>query len=138
MAQRDSFLDAVLKYEGDQFRVTDFRDRSVTDTTEVTLEPENPNSDQTPLRMGLFDVEQKISQGDMTQGVPDPRRVHEQRSEYAQNQDEARDAQITTDPVKYANDPDSLDFPGVDTGPTFREENPDFNRDSFFDQFFDF
>jgi len=50
---------------------------------------------------------------------PDPREVHESRSEYAQEQDENRDARVTTNPRKYANDPDSWDFPGVDTGPEF-------------------
>ncbi len=52
-------------------------------------------------------------------GVPDPRDVHSSRSQYAQRQDEARDAELTTDPAEYANDPDSFDFPGVDTGPGF-------------------
>jgi hypothetical protein len=51
---------------------------------------------------------------------PDPREVHQSRSEYAQAQDEARNAQITTSPTQYAADPDSFDFPGVDTGPRFR------------------
>ncbi len=51
--------------------------------------------------------------------VPNPHEVHENRSEYAQAQDEARDARITTDPEQYASDPDSFDFPGVDTGPRF-------------------
>lgn len=51
--------------------------------------------------------------------VPNPYEVHESRSEYAQAQDEARDARITTDPEQYASDPNSFDFPGVDTGPRF-------------------
>jgi len=51
---------------------------------------------------------------------PDPREVHQSRSEYAQAQDEARNAQITTSPTQYSADPDSYDFPGVDTGPRFR------------------
>lgn len=64
---------------------------------------------------------------------PDPRRVHESRSEYAQKQDKARDAKLTTDPDKYASDPNSLDFPGVDTGPEFRDAQEDFNEESFLD-----
>jgi len=51
---------------------------------------------------------------------PDPRDVHESRSEFAQKQDERRDARVTTDPAKYAKDPNEFDFPGVDTGPAFR------------------
>lgn len=50
---------------------------------------------------------------------PDPREVHEGRSETAQRQDESRDARVTVDAEQYASDPDSFDFPGVDTGPGF-------------------
>jgi hypothetical protein len=50
---------------------------------------------------------------------PDPREVHEARSEAAQQQDESLDARVTVDPAQYASDPDSFDFPGVDTGPGF-------------------
>lgn len=71
--------------------------------------------------------------------TPDPFEIHESRSEYAQKQDEARDARITTDVEKWANDPDSWDFPGVDTGPTFRrEQGEDFDTESFLDRFFNF
>lgn len=66
--------------------------------------------------------------------VPDPMEVHESRSEYAQRQDEARDARLTTDPEQYAKDPNSYDFPGVDTGPQFREsEGEDFDTSAFLD-----
>lgn len=62
----------------------------------------------------------------------DPREVHESRSEYAQSQDEARDARLTTDVEKWTSDVNSWDFPGVDTGPTFREKQGDnFDTDSF-------
>lgn len=64
---------------------------------------------------------------------PDPRRVHESRSDYAQKQDLARDARITTDPDQYASDPNSYDFPGIDTGPTFRDVEDDFDEESFLD-----
>lgn len=67
---------------------------------------------------------------------PDPRDVHRDRSEYAQKQDEARDAQLTTDREKYAKNPDSYDFPGVDTGPTFRENEPEFDTASFLEELF--
>lgn len=67
---------------------------------------------------------------------PDPRKVHQNRSEYAQAQDEARDARLTTDREKYASNPDSYDFPGVDTGPTFRQSESDFDTDSFLDSLF--
>lgn len=59
------------------------------------------------------------SRVDEQEKVPNPIEVHESRSDYAQAQDEARDARITTDPEQYASDPDSFDFPGVDTGPRF-------------------
>lgn len=59
------------------------------------------------------------SRVDEDSGPPNPFDVHESRSEYAQSQDEARDARITTSPRQYASDPDSYDFPGVDTGPRF-------------------
>lgn len=68
--------------------------------------------------------EDRLSEGSLP---PDPRDVHGSRSGYAQAQDEARDAQITVSPSKYADDPDSYDFPGVDTGPAFSRtfgENP--------------
>lgn len=69
-----------------------------------------------------------------TSDAPDPREVHQDRSVYAQRQDSARDARITTDPETYASDPNSYDFPGVDTGPTFRREQPDFDTASFLDK----
>jgi len=59
------------------------------------------------------------SRVDEDSAPPNPYEVHESRSEYAQQQDETRDARITTSPRQYASDPDSYDFPGVDTGPRF-------------------
>jgi len=65
----------------------------------------------------------------------DPMQIHESRTDYAQKQDEARDARLTTDVEKWASDPNSWDFPGVDTGPQFREEqSEDFDTDSFLDR----
>jgi len=59
------------------------------------------------------------SQIEGNNGPPNPQDVHESRSKYAQRQDESRDARITTSPTTYASDPNSFDFPGVDTGPRF-------------------
>lgn len=47
--------------------------------------------------------------------VPDPRTVHEQRSEVAQRQDERLSAPLTNDPQKYARHPGEYDWPGVDS-----------------------
>jgi len=62
-------------------------------------------------------------------------RVHESRPEIDQRIDEQRDAKLTTDPEKWANNPDEYDYPGIDTGPDFDDANPGFDRDSFIDQF---
>lgn len=75
------------------------------------------NNSAISYRGGSNDV--YSSKVDEDSGPPNPFDVHESRSEYAQAQDEARDARITTSPRKYASDPDSFDFPGVDTGPRF-------------------
>jgi len=50
---------------------------------------------------------------------PNPREVHESRSEYEQQQDESRDARNTLNPFTYASNPDSYDFPYIDSGPEF-------------------
>jgi len=47
--------------------------------------------------------------------VPDPREVHESRSEFAQQTDEQLSAPLTNDPEQYARNPDEYDWPGVDT-----------------------
>jgi len=71
------------------------------------------------------------SKEELTQRL-DPREIHDQRSPEAQIADEAKDAPLTTDPLKYASDPSGTDFPGVDTGPTFEDvEGEDFDTDSF-------
>lgn len=107
------------------------------DTTEVTLEPENPNNERLPLRMSLSEIESRTASGEMTGGVPDPRRIHQNRPSFERKQDNARDAQITTDPEQWAQAPNRFDFPGVDTGPMFREENPNFDTESFMERIFD-
>lgn len=40
---------------------------------------------------------------------------HENRSERAQSVDERRSAQVTRDPIQWANNPAKYDFPGIDT-----------------------
>jgi len=64
----------------------------------------------------------------------DPEAIQRRRSAAAREADVAKDAPITTDPLEWASDPAGLDFPGVDTGPTFREEEGDnFDTDSLLD-----
>jgi hypothetical protein len=73
----------------------------------------------------------KYSTSDLRDEI-DPREVHENRSETARQTDSGQDAPLTTDPLQWASDPSGYDFPGVDTGPTFREsEGDDFDTDSF-------
>lgn len=52
----------------------------------------------------------------------DPREIQMRRSQESRAADAAKDAPLTTDPLQWASSPDEYDFPGVDTGPTFREE----------------
>lgn len=67
----------------------------------------------------------------------DPQAVQRRRSEAAREADRAKDAEITTDPLQWASDPSQYDYPGVDTGPTFREEQgEDFDTGGFMDRFF--
>lgn len=64
------------------------------------------------------------------------RLFHDSRPERAQRVDEQSDAPLTADIDRWGENPDRLDFPGVDTGPTFREENPSFDLDRFLDTFY--
>lgn len=62
----------------------------------------------------------------------DPREVQQNRSAPARNADRGQDAPLTTDPLEWASDPAGNDFPGVDSGPTFRDEQgSDFDTDGF-------
>lgn len=72
------------------------------------------------------------------QDTLDPREIHERRSERSQQLDEEFNAPLTTEPEQWARNMDHWDFPGVDTGPKFREENPDFDTDHFFSTMLDF
>jgi len=56
-------------------------------------------------------------------GAPDPREVNQNRSKRAIEQDRNRQAEVTTDPYKYASDPDSYDYPFVDTPESWNEEH---------------
>lgn len=52
--------------------------------------------------------------------------IHEQRSEKEQIADESFDAELTTDPEKWARNPDKYDYPGVDTvSPRIRRQRAD-------------
>jgi len=133
-------LGLTLRVEDEgQFRIADVNERSVRNTLEFDLQPENPDADRLGKSLTPEQLESFTARDDVTEGVPDPRRVHQNRSTYAQRQDEARNAQLTTDPREYANDPDSLDFPGVDTGPAFRDvQGEDFDTGAFIDRVFEF
>jgi len=70
---------------------------------------------------------------DQLQDQIDPVEINRRRSEEARAADKGQDAPLTSNPLEWASDPSGLDFPGVDTGPTFRDENPEFDTDSFLD-----
>lgn len=53
--------------------------------------------------------------------TPSPFEAHQDRSTYAAKQDVKREATVTTDPEKYANNPDRYDFPFVDTTQDFKQ-----------------
>lgn len=62
----------------------------------------------------------------------DPQEIHSNRSPEARAADRGQDAPLTTDPLEWATDPSEHDFPGVDTGPTFRaEQGNEFDTDQF-------
>jgi hypothetical protein len=67
----------------------------------------------------------------------DPREIQRRRSDEARAADRAKDAPLTSDPLEWASDPSGYDFPGVDTGPTFRkEQGDDFDTGGFLDSLF--
>lgn len=51
-----------------------------------------------------------------------PFEAHTDRSTEAAQQDTRRKARVTTDPLLYASDPDSYDYPFLDTPTEFKEE----------------
>lgn len=54
--------------------------------------------------------------------APDPFEVTQQRSATAVERDRQRQARVTTDVETYASDPNSYDFPFVDTPPEFNKQ----------------
>jgi len=126
----------LFKFEEDEtvFRAESVRESGVDESLEAQMRPIEGLGSRTISVSGL---ERKAAEGGLQGGFPDPRVVHSDRSEYAQAQDVARDAEITTDPEEYATDPNSFDFPGVDTGPTFREaQEEEFDTEAFLENLF--
>jgi len=77
-----------------------------------------------------------IETDDLRQEI-DPVAIQRRRSDEARAADRGQDAPLTSDPLQWASAPDRYDFPGVDTGPTFREEEgEDFDTGSFLDSLF--
>lgn len=63
--------------------------------------------------------------------TPRPFAVHTDRSTEAAQQDTRRKARVTTDPEKYASDPDSYDYPFVDTPSEFKDKYDSTNWNKF-------
>lgn len=84
----------------------------------------------------VFRKDREYSVDELRQNL-DPREIQQQRSPEARAADSGQDAPLTSDPLEWASDPNGKDFPGVDTGPTFREqEGEDFDTDSFIESLF--
>jgi hypothetical protein len=64
----------------------------------------------------------KLDNETVDQRIPDPRDVHEKRSTEEKSKDENLRARVTVDPVEFAEDPDRVDYPLIDTPPEFEEE----------------
>lgn len=60
----------------------------------------------------------------------DPAEIHQRRDDRSRRLDNQRDAEVTTDPLQWASSPNEYDYPGVDTGPTFRKN---FDKSDFSD-----
>lgn len=92
---------------------------------------------QTPVSLDEQMLPGRVVETDVIRDEIDPQRIHGNRSETERIADESKDAEITTDPLKWASAPDQYDYPGVDTGPRFRDTfGGDF--DDFSDEFDDF
>jgi len=61
----------------------------------------------------------------------DPSDIHQARPRIEQRSDNRRDAELTTDPLQWASNPDEYDFPGVDTGPRFESAFGDVDARDF-------
>jgi len=92
---------------------------------------------QTPAALNEEMLPGRVVETDALRDEIDPQSVHENRSRAERLADEAKDAEITTDPLEWASAPDQYDYPGVDTGPRFRDTFGD-GFDEFGEQFNDF
>lgn len=75
--------------------------------------------DQRPPGLGDDFLPGGVIEADAVRDEINPDRVHKNRSETARAADKAKDAEVTTDPLKWASAPNEYDYPGVDTGPQF-------------------
>lgn len=125
----------IAKRQGSTVADDVFGGSGLEDDASVGLDGTDPTIEQkTSLPSSKQDQFRKTAQGVGTQlrgpnqngflvdesrvnDVPDPREVHESRSEEAQRQDERLSAPLTNDPEQYANAPDEYDWPGVDSPP---------------------
>jgi hypothetical protein len=88
---------------------------------------------------GLEDemIQGRVIETDTLRENVDPREIQRRRSETSRKVDAAKDAPLTTDPLQWASSPSEYDFPGVDTGPTFRDtEGEDYDTDSLLESLF--
>jgi hypothetical protein len=83
--------------------------------------------------VGLEDdiIQRRVIETDDLRDEIDPTAIQRRRSDAAREADRAKDAEVTTDPLKWASNPDEYDYPGVDTGPTFRENFDERDFDDF-------
>lgn len=80
---------------------------------------------------------QKVVETDELREEIDPTSIQRRRPDAAREADSAKDAPLTSDPLAWASDPNHYDFPGVDTGPTFREaEGENFDTEGFLNSLF--
>lgn len=133
MAQEglEQLLDMTFEVEGERMIASDVTEPPA-GGQRLILEAEDGSS---IASLTSRTMQQKRASGELEVATPDPRALHARRDQYSRRQDEARDAQLTTDPEEWANNMDSLDFPGVDTGPKFREVQGDnFDTGSLLDR----
>jgi len=97
----------------------------------VSFEPEDPGAERVVgLTLTTEEFRRSIDKGRLERTDPDPSALNMRRSPEARASDRGKDAEITTDPLQWAQNPDEFDYPGVDAGPTFRDN---FDEDDFFD-----
>jgi hypothetical protein len=104
------------------------------DVEVISFGPEDPTAERTVgLSLTEDQFERKLKRGKLEPTTPDPSALNKRRSQEARAADSGKDAELTTDPDEWVENPDELDFPGVDTGPKFREEQEDFDTGGFLD-----